>query len=205
MNLKGYSLFLITNNAHYHLNRLFQLFVGITCLFLLSFSSLKAQVITSPDSIKKIELPPKKHSPRKASLMSAVLPGLGQAYNKKYWKIPVMYTAFAALGYAVNFNNSRYKTYKNAFILRNDSDPLTIDPFENIYSSEDLATLKNSYHRYRDLSFIGIAALYFLNIIDANVDAHLFTFDVSDDLSFNLSPYYNYSQPVKGLTLTVKL
>lgn len=187
------------------MNRLLQHFVGITCLFFFLNTPVSAQEIIAKDSVKKIDLPSIKHSPKKATLLSAAFPGLGQLYNKKYWKMPVIYVGFAALTYAVTFNNSRYKTYRNAYIKRNDGDPATIDPFVDIYSSQDLATLKNAYHRYRDLSVIGMAALYFLNIIDANVDAQLFTFDVSDDLSFNLSPYYNSLHPLKGLTLTVKL
>ncbi|MFM7766538.1 MAG: DUF5683 domain-containing protein [Bacteroidota bacterium] len=136
-------------------------------------------------SAQKIEKP---HSPRKATVMSAVLPGSGQAYNKKYWKIPVLYGGFAALGYAIRFNNSEYNQYKEAFKLRLDGDESTVDSYVGIYSDNDLSTLKDFYRRNRDLSIIGCGLLYILNIVDASVDAHLFGFNVSNDLSLNIAP-----------------
>lgn len=181
--------------------RLFHFF-GITFLLLVFSVNGIAQ-----DSLVKSAKQVKRHSPKKAALFSALLPGAGQAYNRKYWKMPLIYAGFAGLGYAIQFNNKKYALYRDAYRLRVDSDPNTIDAFDGLYSNTDLVTLKNSYHRYRDLSIIGAVALYFLNIIDANVDAHLFTFDVSDDLSFNFQPYYNTfpKASVKGLTITVKL
>lgn len=128
------------------------------------------------------------HSPRKASIYSAVLPGAGQAYNKKYWKIPVIYAGFGVLGYFVKTNNEEYKIYKEAYKFRLDGDESTVDQFVGIYADQDLVTLKNFYRRNRDLSIIGMSVLYILNIIDASVDAHLFHFNVSDDLSLQIEP-----------------
>jgi len=128
------------------------------------------------------------HSPRKASIYSAILPGAGQAYNKKYWKIPVIYAGFGVLGYFVKTNNDEYKIYKEAYKFRLDGDETTTDQFVGIYADQDLVTLKNFYRRNRDLSIIGMSVLYILNIIDASVDAHLFHFNVSDDLSLQLEP-----------------
>jgi len=130
------------------------------------------------------------HSPRKATIMSALLPGLGQSYNKKYWKIPIIYAGFAGLGYLVKTNNDDYKIYKDAYKFRLDGDESTVDSYVGIYSDNDLVTLKNFYRRNRDLSLIGMSVLYVLNIIDASVDAHLFYFNVSDDLTINVQPEY---------------
>ena len=144
------------------------------------------------------------HSPTKASLLSAALPGAGQFYNKKYWKIPVIYAGFTALTYFVVSNNKDYKTYKEAYKFRLDQDESTTDNYVGIYSDEDLATLKNYYRRNRDLSVIGISILYVLNIVDAAVDAHLFYFDVKEDLSFQVTPGYNYglaNGPTLGLNI----
>ena len=158
------------------------------------------------DSTK--QLPQKLHSPRKATLMSTFCPGLGQIYNKKYWKVPVIYVGFAALAYSINFNQSKYKTYLNAYKDGLNNVP---DAYTNIYNynPEYLNNLQHYYHRYRDLSVIGVAALYLLNVVDACVDAHLFSFDVSENLSLHVQPTlintaYN-NQYRTGLSLTIKL
>jgi hypothetical protein len=180
-------------------SRLFQLIIGIT--FLLFFTShISAQVkdsslvTLSKDSLLKdtssiVKINVKKiHSPKKAALLSAVLPGAGQVYNKKYWKLPIIYAGAAGLVYSLQFNQSRYVKYRDAYKYRIDDDATTVDDYVGIYSDDNLNTLQQYYHRYRDLTVIGFAALYALNIIDASVDAHLFTFNVSDDLSLNVQP-----------------
>ncbi|HMT29821.1 MAG TPA: DUF5683 domain-containing protein [Bacteroidia bacterium] len=151
--------------------------------FLLAVPSAEAQ--SRRDSLSML------HSPSKATLLSAALPGAGQFYNKKYWKIPVIYAGFAGLGYLVKTNHDDYKIYKDAYRLRLDMDENTVDDFVGVYSDEDLVTLKNYYRRNRDLSMIGIGLLYILNIIDASVDAHLFYFNVSDDLTLHVQPGYS--------------
>lgn len=118
-----------------------------------------------------------------------MLPGLGQAYNNKYWKIPVIYAGFGAMSYFFTINNSRYLKYKKALILRNDDDETTIDDYATQYPNQQtLIEYKDYYRRNRDLSVIGFALFYVLNIVDANVDANLFYFDVSDDLSMEWMP-----------------
>lgn len=136
---------------------------------------------------KKLNLP-KQHSPKLAALMSAVVPGAGQIYNKKYWKVPVIYAGAIGLGYSLNFNQNKYIDYRNAYKARLDNDPTTVDNYP-AYSESDLLTLQRYYHRFRDLSIIGGTILYFLNVVDASVDAHLFNFSIEDDdLSFNIQP-----------------
>ncbi len=146
------------------------------------------------------------HSPRKATLYSTMLPGLGQAYNKKYWKIPIVYAGFGAMTYFFTSNNSRYNKFKKALILRSDGDESTVDEYAKQYpNQQSLIDYKDYYRRNRDLSVIGFALFYVLNIVDANVDANLFYFDVSDDLSFQVSPtLLQGASFASGLSLKIK-
>ena len=153
-------------------------------------------------------------STRKAALYAATFPGLGQLYVRKYWKVPIVYAGFVTVGYFIWFNGSKYIQYKNAYLDFTDLDAETasyldlvgpgLDPatFDNIlYPNSDSYTdanrtwfkdqLKNGmdyYRRYRDLSIIGAAGWYMLTILDAVVDAQLFDYDISEDLSFHLLP-----------------
>jgi hypothetical protein len=144
------------------------------------------------------------HSPRKATIYSAVLPGLGQAYNKKYWKIPLVYAGFGAIGYFIKWNNDNYQLFRIGYIHLTDTIPETQDYLKieavrrNNYDLENpnqfnnlktaLSRQQDYYRRNRDLLIISMVAFYGLNIIDASVDAHLFDFDISDDLSLNWQP-----------------
>lgn len=140
------------------------------------------------------------HSPRKATIYSAVLPGLGQIYNRKYWKVPLVYGGFATLGYFINFNNGEYIKFRQAYSDIIDKDPntdsytkLVIDPRrledDKIGQlTESLRNAKDYWRRNRDLVVIGTVVFYAVNIIDASVDAHFFNFDISDDLTINWIP-----------------
>ena len=199
---------ILLNRKKYSTNWLFQV-IGITFLFFLSISS-SAQVdsIVKSDTSKSaviIHNPKVRHSPKKAALFSTVLPGLGQAYNKKYWKIPVIYAGFASLGYFIVSNQTKYVQYRDAYKFRIDKDPLTVDDYEGKYTEENLNTLQRYYHRYRDLSVIGAGLLYIINIVDASVDAHLFTFNVDDDLSFIIRPTWINTASVNHYTSGVSL
>ena len=147
------------------------------------------------------------HSPVKASVMSAVIPGLGQAYNKKYWKIPIIYAAMGTTIYLSIDLNRKFQTYKQAYIYRTDNDPTTTDPYLLVYNDQTMVQLVDYYKRNRDFMYILTGVVYALNIIDASVDAHLFYFDVSDDLSLQINPVMqkiNYGQTwQKGFTLTL--
>ena len=179
-------------------------------LIIISFKSFSQEVIdtSAVDAVvvQKLE----KHSPAKATILSAILPGAGQFYNKKYWKIPILYAGFAAIIYSVDFNQDRYIIYKNALQTRTDGDETTLDEFEGIYSEENLRTLKDFYRRNRDLSYIIGGIVYVLNILDSHVDAHLYYFDVSDDLSMKVSPVMIENKLTKneipgvGITLLIK-
>ena len=122
--------------------------------------------------------------PGRASLYSAILPGLGQVYNGTYWKIPIFYGGLIACGYYINLNNLEYKRYKTLYKEAS----LAGSGYTGRYSLATLKYFKDSYRRYRDYSILAGAIVYALNIIDANVFAHFQDFDVSDDLSASFGP-----------------
>jgi hypothetical protein len=141
----------------------------------------------------------------KAIIYSAIVPGLGQMYNRKYWKLPLVYGSFIGCAYAVNWNNNQYTGYKEAFIAFEDVDETTdlwkvyvprsypedlnewTGEQKNRFSSA-LKAKKDYYRNYRDMSIIITVGVYALWIIDAYVDARLFDFDVSPDLSMRVEP-----------------
>ncbi|HNQ13471.1 MAG TPA: DUF5683 domain-containing protein [Bacteroidia bacterium] len=127
--------------------------------------------------------------PNKAALYSALLPGAGQIYNRKYWKLPIVYGGIGMMTYFAINNNKELERYRTAIKLRSDGDPNTIDEFADRYEDQDLFTLKDFYRRNRDVSIISGVGIYLLQIVDAYVDAHLLYFDVSDDLSLHIRPY----------------
>lgn len=144
--------------------------------------------------------------PRKATILSAILPGAGQVYNKKYWKVPIIYAGLGGFGYMFYVNNSEYNNFRQAVRAAYDDDPNTT--YDTRYTPDDLQTLKLFYRKNRDISIFGMGAFYLINIIDANVDAHLKTFDVSDDLSFNVSPWptwNTFSGPIVGLRIKLNI
>lgn len=155
----------------------------------------------------KIEKEPKEHSPRKATIYSAVLPGLGQAYNKSYWKIPVIYAGLGVTGYFIYQNNKKYKDYKDAYVYKAQENPEGEPPndYAIIYNVEQLKSAKEYYLRNLELSYIATAAIYLLNIVEARVDAQFFNYDVDEDLSLQLYPQmqtgYLFQSQYPALTL----
>lgn len=144
------------------------------------------------------------HSPRKAALLSTFLPGAGQFYNKKYWKIPIIYGLGATCTYFIIDNQSQYKKYRDAIVFRLDNNPETIDEFVSIYpETEQLRVRREFYRRNRDYSIIFTAILYGLNIVDAIVDAHLLNFNLKDDVEITLLPYNPYGN-VAGVSISVR-
>jgi hypothetical protein len=148
------------------------------------------------------------HSPRLASLMSTVLPGSGQVYNKKYWKLPIVYAGLGGLGYLFYSNRIQYNKLAKEVRKRNDKTINTSEwdsTYSYQYSASDLLVFANGYRRKSELSAVGLLVFYSFQIVDAYVDAHLFSFDVSDDLSFHLSPtFINLNKPGISLTLHFK-
>ncbi|MGL5012817.1 MAG: DUF5683 domain-containing protein [Bacteroidales bacterium] len=138
--------------------------------------------------------------PNKALWYSALFPGLGQVYNRKYWKLPILYAGFAGTVYALNWNNQYLGDYSQAYLDIMDNDPLTnsyVDligrPQSSIDSQQEryariLKQRKDYFRRNRDLSIICMVGVYLLGVVDAYVDAQLFSFDISPDLSMQLEP-----------------
>jgi hypothetical protein len=128
----------------------------------------------------------KKHNPRTAVICSALLPGLGQIYNGKYWKVPLVYGAGGAAVYAFQYNQSKYQKYREAYAEGDENKIYIIDGYKRTYAQLPMG--RDYYRRYRDISVLCIAGVYLLNIIDAMVDAYFTEFDVSDDLTLHIQP-----------------
>jgi hypothetical protein len=146
----------------------------------------------------------------RATMLAVSFPGLGQIYDRKYWKIPIVYAGFGALIYSVRFNSNSYNIYMKAYLDFTDAipatqsyrklilaDPSTYDPVlypdsynpaTAAYYQSEMLRMVDYYKRYRDLSYIGIAGWYLLSILDANVDASLFNYDVGPNLNITLVP-----------------
>lgn len=168
---------------------------------------------TAPDNkkIKKVNV----YSPGKAALRSAIVPGLGQIYNKKYWKLPIVYGALGVTGYIFIDNIKTYREYRNAFAIRYkaslpppNNDSTGYDDLKEIYkkiSPESIRTARDRFRQYIDYSVLFFALFWGLNVVDAAVDAHLKSFDVSPDLSFRFQPGYSEMARTSGLSLVLAI
>lgn len=164
---------------------------------------------TAQDSISRINIleadtSANKFNPKVATFRSAVLPGWGQAYNKKYWKIPIIYGALGTTAFIFRFNLKTYKLLKQAIIFRSDtisSNDALVDPqFINL-STESIRSYRNSFRQNVDYSVLFFLLFWGLNIVDATVDAHLKSFDVSDNISLKIKPGYNPTSNTGGMSL----
>ena len=145
------------------------------------------------------------HSPRKAALYSAVLPGLGQAYNREYWKIPLVYAALGITTGTFIINIKEYRRFRNAYRIRMDGNADTIDEFADRYRNDaSLKVYRDAYREYVDYSVLVFVLAYGLNIADATVFAHLRNFDMSDDLSMKIVPTVIDNRAI-GLSIKVSL
>lgn len=180
-------------------------------------SSIGEEGVIIKDSlfVKRKEINPL--APSKAAFFSAILPGLGQVYNRRYWKVPIVYGAIGGSIYAYTWNNDNYQQFRTAFKRRQAG--FTDDRFYDINGDnsptdppdldlEDLEGQQERFQRDRDLWLVVAIGMYALNIIDANVDAHLKQFNIDDDLSFDVQPYLDLNQvtnsPNYGMVLTIK-
>ena len=136
----------------------------------------------------------------KAAMLSAIVPGLGQVYNRKYWKMPIVYGGLGTCVYFIARNTKEYRYYKNEYIKAADTDPNTVSE----YSASQLQPVMETYRRWMDISYFSLIGVYALQALDANVDAHLFKFDISKDLSFYWTPLPTFSQSAKGITFGIQ-
>lgn len=172
-------------------------FITVFCVLLcmLSFSQngKDSTVVTTEDlkisNLKLARKPIDPLSPARAAFYSAVLPGLGQAYNKKYWKIPIVYAAIGTGVYFFIRNDNELNRFRDAFKRRlagfND------DEFPNI-SNDGLIRAQRQFRRNKEISLLVTIGIYALNIIDANIDAHLLQFNIDENISFK--PHFQYNQ-----------
>ncbi len=165
--------------------------------FLFSFKSGSAQKTVGDTALH--------HSPTLASLLSMAVPGAGQVYNKKYWKVPIIYGLGGYLTYAALHNNTEYNRFKTAYLYATDGDPNTVDEFNGEIPDDQLQYYKDTYRHQRDLNVIGIMAIYIMNIVDASVDAHFFDYDISDDLSLRITPSNPANSTALGLSVKLVL
>lgn len=138
--------------------------------------------------------------PKRAMWLAIVLPGAGQIYNQKYWKLPIIYGGFLGCAYAMRWNNQMYHDYSQAYLDIMDDDPNTQSYNQFLHLGQKIESnneerfkqlfkkRKDYYRRYRDMSFFIMVGVYALSVIDAYVDASLAQFDISDDLSFRVAP-----------------
>ena len=156
-------------------------------------------------------------SPKKALWLALVIPGGGQIYNRKYWKLPIVYGGIIGCLYAMNWNNNMYKDYSQAYLDLTDKDPATqsynmflhlgtqIDDSSKDRYKDIFKKRKDKFRRWRDLSFFVLLGVYALSVIDAYVDAELSNFDISKDLSLKVEPTIlnnrSSSNPLDGSSL----
>lgn len=126
------------------------------------------------------------HSPLKATVFAAALPGAGQVYNHKYWKLPILYAGIGTCVYFIVDNTKIYRAYRDAYVASADGDPNTVPAID--LTSYNLDATQEIYHKYMDISYMSLVGVYVLQIIDANVDAHLFYYDVTPNLGLSVLP-----------------
>ncbi|WP_373516284.1 DUF5683 domain-containing protein [Pricia sp.] len=178
-------------------------------------NDLKKQGIIIVDTLKKKKVSINPLGPSKAAFYSAVFPGLGQIYNKRYWKAPIVWGVLGSAIAGYLFNDSQYKRARTAFKRRQAG--FIDDEFYDNFNGQgtipnldigDLQTIQEARQRDRDLWLVGAIAVYILNIVDANVDAHLKQFNVDEDLSFDMQPFLDVdpvtNRPNYGMAVVVR-
>lgn len=148
----------------------------------------------------------KRYNPRKAILYAAILPGLGQVYNKKYWKLPLVYAGFYAIGYYINNYNNLYTEYKG-YLYYNLENDLRGDNDENPVikrTTRQLRTFVDKLRRERDFMIILMGGMYLLQMVDAHVDAHLKEFDLNPNLQVSIEPSMDQNH-MAGRTMGIAL
>ena len=174
---------------------LYFLIIGNTAVF---SQAKKDATLVAKDTLKSNDIDPL--TPAKAAFYSAILPGLGQAYNKKYWKIPLVYGAIGTSMYFYLDSNKSYHSYRDAYKRRLEG--YTDDQYSYLDEARLIAGQK-FYQRNRDLSALFVVGFYVLNIIDANVDAALIQFNVNENLSVRPDIYSNDVTLKANLGLTL--
>ena len=144
-------------------------------------------------------------NPERAGLLSAILPGAGQIYNKQYWKLPIIYGGGIMFGHFIKYNNDLYNSFRNAYIAKSANEENNI--LQRVFTTQALELNAVHFKRNRDYLIILGAAFYLLQIVDAHVAAHLIEFEINDDLSMvpTYQPQEQYFTQNLGLSLVLKL
>lgn len=171
--------------VHARLHRIRGVLVPLVFAVLFS-STTTAQ--TDSTALDKDFLWRARHSRVRAAIFSTVLPGAGQVYNRKYWKVPIVLGGLGVSYWFIQRNTTEYERYKDAYLAVIDNDPNTVDEFNGEYTAASLLNVTDTYRRWRDLSYIAFGAVYILNIVDASIDAHFVRFDVGRDLGLSAGP-----------------
>jgi Family of unknown function (DUF5683) len=174
----------------------------------ISNKSIAREIVSMKDSAVK-----KPHSPRTAAIRSAILPGLGQIYNKKYWKLPLVYGALGVTGFIFFDNIKVYKESKFAYAARIKAEPPLRDSTDynkletkyKLYSTGSIRNQRDKFRQYIDYSVLFFVFFWGLNVIDASVDAHLKSFDVSPNLSLKLKAGYSEMAKTNGISLVMNI
>jgi len=142
--------------------------------------------------------------PQKATMLSAIVPGLGQIYNRQVWKAPLYYGTFVALGHMIYTNNRLYNIFRQSLFAEIDDNPATVNRFPR-FNESSLRRNTDSFRRNRDYMVIIAGAVYLLNIADAHIGAHLREFDINDELTINYNPTMDTvnGRPYAGVGVTI--
>lgn len=165
-------------------------------LSILTLSGLKAQdtlILKQDAPIETMSVNERQHSPKTATLL-ALIPSAGQAYNRKFWKMPIVYAGFGVTTYFAITNGKDYHLYRDAYDYKMGTNTnVSEQAIEEAakYTGDNLITLRDYYRSNMELSWILTAAWYIVQIIDANVDAHFFYYDIDDDLTLHVEPQFN--------------
>jgi hypothetical protein len=157
--------------------------------------------------IKNDTIALKTHTPKKAAIYSAVFPGAGQFYNRRYWKMPIIYAGLFVTGGLIAENNQLYNEYKDEAINRYNYN--VVEAYPDLSNQQVLDNM-NYYEKRRNINILFFLGVYLLQIVDATVDAHFFNFDVSENISLHAEPFinqldFNSTAPINtGLTLSIK-
>ena len=189
-------------------------------IFLLSFTFFGNPLFAQADTVriedtilvtdKAVDSIIQLHSPRKAAIRSAIIPGWGQAYNKKYWKIPIVYGALGTSGGIFFYNITWYRRFRDAYRIvypkdsaRYDEVHRRLQSYVRFEDDEGLRYNRDEFRRNVDYSILAFVVLWGLNVVDATVDAHLKTFDVSPDLGLRIVPGYSELAKTNGISLVL--
>ncbi len=177
-------------------------------LFIIILLSLSVNSFAQREVTTSLKDSTRRHSPAIATIASAVIPGLGQIYNQKYWKVPIIYGTFGTLWYLFNYHNNQYAKFKEA--LANYGSPGPYYYYDQTKSKVELEWYKEQHQRLREIMVISMIGAYVLTIMDASVDAFLYDYDVSDNLAFRIEPTiiqpfaYKPLSPTVGLQFRIK-